>query len=178
MKSIDVFLHPRRAANLIQEIREDNARLTELADNLREQLSCALEQVQATATELSESQKSQKELFRLLSDTRSTLGKQIESMHRQLDEARIDEAVLKEIDSQVERMKISQQRYRQRIADLKEDLAAARKEVAELTCKPSSPPRNIIHLGTSLPEDDSASDTATRDNAATASDSDWLIPLP
>lgn len=168
-KPLDAFLHPRRATRVIQEGQEEISRLSELADTLSSQLAEARAHAEKTAEELTLSQQSQQELMRLLMDTRTSLGSEIEFMKRQLEEARIEEQTLREIDSQIERMKISQQRYRQRIADLKSDLASARQEVARLARRPSSGIVGAISMDASA----EAPSPPVADK-----DADWLLPLP
>lgn len=175
LSPFSIWLHPFRAASELE-------RLTRL-----------LGASGAEAEELREKLAGGKELMRAGEETRAQMQKRIAdlemlagSLREQLEEARIEESQLREIEEGMTRMERSREADRRRVAKLKEELADARREIARLTGHPTSSTRKIDM--TAPDSDDSSSEVADGSNSvpdmAPHSSSpaqhadDWLLPLP
>ncbi len=173
MKAIEAFLHPRRAAEEINRLAAEAERLRQSAAQVESDAAIdrmrrdeALASNEKLQQQLKQQETSTQELMKLLMKTRSELETTINDLRMQLAEARTDQEQLEDINRQVEQMVESQHAYRQRIQDLKTQLAAAREESARLAGRKSGGlPRPI-----SMDSDPSADDTD--------STGDWLMPLP
>lgn len=170
MSPFEIWLHPFRAASEL------------------ERLAGLLESSGAEAEELRSALAREKALMQAAEETRSQMGKRIAdlemltgSLREQLEEARIEESQLREIEEGMTRMERGREADRRRVARLKEELADARREIARLSGQAPRPQRKIDMTAPDYPD----SSPGPSDSAAPADEprpqhpaDDWLLPLP
>ena len=182
MKPSEAFLHPRRTARLVEELEDECGQAHLAAETLRREKEEAValrETAEAEIMELREAiaghERSQQQLMNLLLTTRTELESRILSLRQEIEQTRTEEETLREINTQIERMRQSQQNYRQRIASLKAQLAEARAETARLAGKRTSGLREPIEMEET---ESAASGDGNNGHGSPEEATDWLLPLP
>lgn len=208
MKPFEAFLHPRRTARRLNEIEAEMAAIelnaaadAQAREEAERKAAAAEAEAETLRGRLAEQEISQRELMNLLLTTRTDLEGKICALREELNQTGIDNAELEEINLKIEEMCRRQESYRERIADLKRQLAEARAQIARLSGRKTSGLHSAISMTSEASDLNEPTEIAqnqgvkpkpkrveigtlareSEDVAAETEDAageDWLLPLP